>query len=359
MASLALCGCVTAEAPVRESSSLEDAAVQFMAMRPIEEAVKGARSVVRLYSVDDTYWPVVEFVEPLEGPVRVSATNVPGNFGARRMSANVDAENWKLLQEDLALLRSAPGPGGTQTVRVDLASTNGGGFDAGMVCTPKSWIVVADEKGVTSPGMPAWNSCANRQGAALPGFFGLALYSLAPCGALEPQDLNAEAVARCLRILGRRDVALELSNAVEDERLLRQAEGDDLDLIRAHFGPETQFQIRGEAAGTGLAAFTAGWASLAPGHDMRIGLSTFQGLSDREVEVRGEASYVIDRDLSGRELAAADRQLWFAPFHQVWVKGPEGWTIAQFVIDRPMQAFSADPIQRYLDSLAFSSSAPR
>ena len=361
LAALALAGCASTSATVTEPAALQEAPVRFMAMPPIEEVAKGGKTVIRLFTVDETFWPVVEFVaQPGGGPVRVSVTNVPGAFGARRISADVDPELWKMAAEDLAALRSAPADQGrADVITLDVAALDVRGVQATMVCAPISWFVVADGKDVTMPGMPAWNSCANRQGGTIPGLYGLALHSLPPCGALRPAALDAGAVARCLRLLGRRDVALEVSNLVAEARGELREGSDDMPLIVAAFGPQSRFQIRGGETVVGREAMMAAWQTLAPGRDLRIGLSVYQGLSDTEVEVRGEAYYGVDRDLSGRPLAPADQELWFAAYHQVWVKGETGWAIRDFVIDRPVRSYGADPMTRYLETVAVNSTSRR
>lgn len=360
LAGLSLAGCASTSASHAEAEALQDAPVRFMAMPPIEEAAKGGKTVLRLFTVDESFWPVVEFVaQPQGGPVRVSVTNVPGAFGARRISADVDPELWKLAVEDLAALRREPAGKAAQTITLAVAALDAPGIEATMVCTPASWFVVADGRGVTTPGMPAWNSCANRQGAAIPGLYGLALHSLPPCAGLEPKALDAGSISRCLRLLGRRDVALELSNLAAAARADLPEGSDDFPLILAAFDPRSRFQVRGGESVTGPEALTASWAALAGGHDLRIGLSLYQGLSDTEVEVRGEAYYGVDRDLSGRLLAAADQELWFAAYHQVWVKTEAGWSIREFVIDRPVRAYGADPLTRYIETIALNNSARR
>lgn len=330
-----------------------------MDMPPIEEAARGGRMVVRLFTVDDSYWPVVEFTaEPNGGPVRVSATNVPGNFGARRMGAEVDPAIWALLLEDLQAMRAAPA-GDAQTVTLGAATNGAPGVDVVLSCAPVSWFVVADARGVSRPGMPSWASCANRQGAMIPGLYGLALHSLAPCNLLEPQALDVGDVARCLRITGRRDVAVELANAISAMRAERDNPPDDFSLIQARFGPQARFLIGREVQGQGPEALLGGWRKLAPGQDMKIGLSTYQGLSDTEAEVRGEAYYTVTTDLAGRPLPVTEWQMWFADFHQLWVKDEGGWTIREFAIERPTQSHASDPLQRYLDNIPFSRSARR
>jgi hypothetical protein len=359
LGAIALSGCVSTEATLVEAEALQEAPVRFMGMPPIEEAAQGGRTVVRVFTVDDGFWPVVEFVAGPDGSVRVSATNVPGAFGARRISANVDPELWKIATEDLAELRSGSTKDEPDTITLDVAALSANGIEATMICAPVSWFVVADGKGVATPGMPAWNSCANRQAGVIPGLYGLALHSLPPCGALEPASLDVASVSRCLRLLGRRDVALEVSNQVALERAALPEGSDDLPLILAHFGPAARFQIRGSEPVTGPDALKAAWGRLALGHELRIGLSTYQGLSDTEVEVRGEAYYGIDRDLSGRILAPADRELWFAAYHQVWAKTGIGWSIREFVIDRPVRSYGSDPMARYLETIALNNSARR
>ncbi len=345
-AALILAGCATA--PMGEFERLQEAPVRFMAMAPIEEAAKGGRTVVRLFTADEDFWPVVEFVAEPGGGVTVTAVNTPDSFGATRITAPVDPEIWKLAVEDFATLKAETGAGDRMVI-VDLGS---GAMEqtvtAGMVCKPKSWFVVADRSGVSAPGMGPWGSCGNRQGEALPGFYGLALHSLAPCNALEPQVLDVTAISRCLRISGVKEPAVELSNLIVAERETLLAGSDDLPLIRAHFGPESRFSPSGGEARRGREGLTAGWGNMAPGRRLRIGLSAYHGLSATEVEVKGEAFYVIDADASGRQLALADREMWFAPYRQIWAKTPDGWVVREFVIEPLARAHGANPLQRFL-----------
>ncbi len=360
-AAAALAACATTpERSASEAEALQEAAVTFLGMAPIEEAAAEGRMVVRLFTVDENYWPVVEFVaQPSGGPVEVSVTNVPGNFGARRISAEVDPEIWALLLEDLQTLKTAPAVDAQQTLTVDVTAAGAPDVEAVMVCSPVSWFVLAEGGEVSTPGMPSWESCANRQGAMIPGLYGLALHSLAPCNLLEPQMLDVSGVARCLRISGRRDVAVELANAVSAARAERGEAEDDFAVILSRFGPQARFQIASDVQGSGEAALLEGWRKLAPGQDIKIGLSTYKGLSDTEAEISGEAYYTVNTDSAGRMLPVNQWQMWYADFRQLWVKGEDGWTIQEFAIERPRLSNATDPLQRYLDGIPLSNSVRR
>lgn len=358
-AALSLSACATTASPKTEAAALEDAAVEFLGMPPIREAAKDGRTVIRLFTVDGSYWPVVEFVVEADGKVRMSLNNVPGNFGAKQMAADVDPELWKLVTEDLATLKTAPAKGAPQIVTVEVKASDGQVLEADLECPTTSWFVLADKGGVSTPGLPSWNSCANRQGAMIPGFYGLALHTLPPCNGLAPQALDAGAIARCLRITGHRDVGVELSNWIAAERERRGVTGDDRELIEAGFGPQATFQVRGEAMQAGPAGLSEGWKRLADGNDIKIGLSTYRGLSDTEVEVSGEAYYGVRTDRSGRPLPFGQEQLWFAAFRQVWVKAGSGWVIRDFVIDKPARGGESDPIQRYIERVSLNSNGRR